>query len=57
MSKMIEYNYYTDVDLVGSKSNILVENKSKKRLKELYSYMEFFKFNIWKEIVEKLNTG
>ena len=57
MSKMIEYNYYTDVDLVGSKANILVENKSKKRLKELYSYMEFFKFNIWKEIVEKLNTG
>ena len=39
MSKMIEYNYYTDVDLVGSKANILVENKSKKRLKELYTGM------------------
>ena len=49
MSKIIVYNYYADVDLVGSKGNILVENKWKKRLKELYSNMEFFKLNIWKD--------
>ena len=54
---MIEYNYYADVYLVGSRANILVEKKKKKRLKELASCIGFFKFNIWKKIAEKENTG